>query len=154
MMLDVDFAICTAVRERFRDALAVGSAGETSEVGDLARSGRAAFVIPAFEYVVQDEGKDWKTFPKDKQVSVGIFHPHSQGAYVYSLVSGGASQNWNNCNVSPVLGSWPQQYLIRAILRNPTRQSLQGDDLPTELRALCDYEAGRATMVSYESLTS
>ncbi|KAB5592779.1 hypothetical protein CTheo_3763 [Ceratobasidium theobromae] len=72
MMLDVDFAICTAVRERFRDALAVGSAGETSEVGDLARSGRAAFVIPAFEYVVQDEGKDWKTFPKDKQSLVEL----------------------------------------------------------------------------------
>ncbi|CCO36498.1 Glycosyltransferase-like protein LARGE2 [Rhizoctonia solani AG-1 IB] len=62
MMLDVDFAICTDVRGRFKRAL------ETeSEFRDLAKSGGAAFVIPAFEYVTQEDGKDWKNFPGSKQ---------------------------------------------------------------------------------------
>ncbi|KAG8740753.1 hypothetical protein FRC12_015895 [Ceratobasidium sp. 428] len=71
MMLDVDFVVCTDVRGRLRRALLneYGEDGE-SEIGALARSGRAAFVIPAFEYVVQEEGKDWKTFPKAKKVIV------------------------------------------------------------------------------------
>ncbi|CAE6456413.1 unnamed protein product [Rhizoctonia solani] len=69
IMLDVDFAVCTDVRERFRSALEAGGA-----VGTLAKSGRAAFVIPAFEYVVQEDGKDWKTFPKNKQALVELAH--------------------------------------------------------------------------------
>jgi hypothetical protein len=74
MMLDVDFAVCTNVRERFINALAPSSPGKMGEVGVLAKSGRAAFVIPAFEYVVQEEGMDWRTFPRDKTVSVCSFH--------------------------------------------------------------------------------
>ncbi|KAJ1305966.1 hypothetical protein OPQ81_010681 [Rhizoctonia solani] len=62
MMLDVDFAVCTNIREGFRNTLDAGG-----EVEKLAKSGRAAFVIPAFEYVAQEDGKDWKTFPRNKQ---------------------------------------------------------------------------------------
>ncbi|KAG8694914.1 hypothetical protein FRC11_001878, partial [Ceratobasidium sp. 423] len=67
VMLDVDFAVCTDVRGRFRGALEA-----EGEVGRLARSGRAVFVIPAFEYVLQEDGKDWKTFPRDKQALVEL----------------------------------------------------------------------------------
>ncbi|KAG9077305.1 hypothetical protein FRC06_008990, partial [Ceratobasidium sp. 370] len=68
MMLDVDFVVCTDVRARFKQALSIGEAeGDEGNVGALAGSGRAAFVVPAFEYVVQEEGKDWRVFPKDKK---------------------------------------------------------------------------------------
>lgn len=59
MMLDVDFAICTSFRERI-----LGSGGQ--EVRDLLRSGRAALVVPAFEFVDLEEGKDVDAFPKEK----------------------------------------------------------------------------------------
>ncbi|CAE6365807.1 unnamed protein product [Rhizoctonia solani] len=62
VMLDVDFAVCTDVRGRFRGALEAGR-----DVGNLVKSGKAAFVIPAFEHVVQEDGKDWKTFPRNKR---------------------------------------------------------------------------------------
>ncbi|KAG9085316.1 hypothetical protein FS749_004535 [Ceratobasidium sp. UAMH 11750] len=68
MMLDVDFVVCTDVRGRFRRALSAGeTAGDEGNIGALARSGRAAFVVPAFEYVIQEDGKDWRAFPKDKK---------------------------------------------------------------------------------------
>ncbi|CAE6484564.1 unnamed protein product [Rhizoctonia solani] len=67
VMLDVDFAVCTDIRGRFRGALEA-----EDDVGRLAKSGRAAFVIPAFEHVVQEDGKDWKTFPRNKQALVEL----------------------------------------------------------------------------------
>ncbi|CAE7122292.1 unnamed protein product [Rhizoctonia solani] len=67
IMLDVDFAVCTDVSGRFKRALEAGG-----NVARLAKSGRAAFVIPAFEYVVQEDGKDWKTFPTNKQTLVEL----------------------------------------------------------------------------------
>lgn len=70
MMLDVDFAVCTDVKDRFREALSRRGGEEgVGGIGNLAKSGRAAFVVPAFEYVVQEEGKDWKMFPMFKKVS-------------------------------------------------------------------------------------
>ncbi|KAG9121610.1 hypothetical protein FRC07_002369 [Ceratobasidium sp. 392] len=73
MMLDVDFVVCTDVRGRFKRALQSGSEkDEEGGIGTLMRSGRAAFVIPAFEYVAQEEGKDWKIFPKDKRELVEL----------------------------------------------------------------------------------
>ncbi|KXN85305.1 Glycosyltransferase-like protein LARGE2 [Leucoagaricus sp. SymC.cos] len=65
MMLDVDFYLCTS---GFRDILrkTIGNSGE-SEVGEAFRNGMTAFVIPAFEYVEYDEGRDYKAFPKTKQ---------------------------------------------------------------------------------------
>lgn len=65
-MLDVDFAVCTDVRARLRGALQ--SRDDTGGIGRLARSGRAVFVVPAFEYVAQEDGNDWRSFPTDKEV--------------------------------------------------------------------------------------
>ena len=40
-----------------------------SAVGTLLRSGTAALVVPAFEYVDVNDGKDVDTFPRNKDVS-------------------------------------------------------------------------------------
>ncbi|KAF8141253.1 glycosyltransferase family 49 protein [Boletus edulis] len=61
MMLDVDFAICTDFRSHIR-------AGLDGEVGRGLRNGYAALVVPAFEYLNQQDGIDPDTFPSDKKV--------------------------------------------------------------------------------------
>ena len=87
MMLDVDFAVCTDWRSAIRDAIArysgmksivgVGDPvprppprNETieKEIFDKLRTGTAALVLPAFEYVKQEDGIDQETFPRDKEV--------------------------------------------------------------------------------------
>lgn len=61
MMLDVDFAICTDFRSHVR-------AGLDSEVGRSLFDGSAALVVPAFEYLGQQDGVNLDTFPSDKKV--------------------------------------------------------------------------------------
>lgn len=61
MMLDVDFAICTDFRSHVR-------AGLDDEVGRSLRDGYAALVVPAFEYLDQQDGVNLDTFPSDKKV--------------------------------------------------------------------------------------
>ncbi|KAH7883193.1 glycosyltransferase family 49 protein [Phlebopus sp. FC_14] len=60
MMLDVDFAVCTEFRGDIRASL-------NSDVGRLLKDGRAALVVPAFEYVKQQDGVDQSMFPKSKK---------------------------------------------------------------------------------------
>ncbi|KIK90760.1 glycosyltransferase family 49 protein [Paxillus rubicundulus Ve08.2h10] len=60
MMLDVDFAICTDFRRHIR-------AGLGTEVGQSLRDGHAALVVPAFEYVKQQDGINASMFPNDKK---------------------------------------------------------------------------------------
>ncbi|KAG9312076.1 glycosyltransferase family 49 protein [Chiua virens] len=60
MMLDVDFTICTDFRSYIR-------AGLDGEVGRSLRDAHAALVVPAFEYLDQQEGIDPDTFPTDKK---------------------------------------------------------------------------------------
>ncbi|QRV98285.1 Glycosyl-transferase for dystroglycan [Ceratobasidium sp. AG-Ba] len=82
MMLDADFMVCTDVRAGLTRALSSIGKGKSGEIGELARSGRAAFVIPAFEYVIHEEGSDWRVFPRDKKGlmelvnigKIGMFH--------------------------------------------------------------------------------
>lgn len=54
---DVDFHICTDFRESIR---------QNPAIMDKLRSGTTALVIPAFEFVEQPDGLDWKTFPTTK----------------------------------------------------------------------------------------
>ncbi|KAH7334647.1 glycosyl-transferase for dystroglycan-domain-containing protein [Rhizoctonia solani] len=89
IMLDVDFAVCTDLRGRFRDALSAGN-----DVAKLARSGKAAFVVPAFEYVVQEDGKDWKTFPRNKQTLVELVKSGKVVMFHQSWVPGHGSTNY------------------------------------------------------------
>jgi hypothetical protein len=64
MMLDVDFVPCTDFRRRIR---------ESEEVRALLSGGRAALVIPAFEYVQEGDGLDVSSFPTEKEVRSSAF---------------------------------------------------------------------------------
>ncbi|KAI8066245.1 glycosyl-transferase for dystroglycan-domain-containing protein [Gilbertella persicaria] len=57
MQLDIDFYPCTDIRR---------SVLNNDKAMNLLRSGQAALVIPAFEYSKQEEGLDYRTFPKNK----------------------------------------------------------------------------------------
>ncbi|THH17862.1 hypothetical protein EW146_g3016 [Bondarzewia mesenterica] len=63
LVLDVDFAICTSWRGPVRSLLRT-----SGEMARRMREGSAALVIPAFEYVRAEEGRDQSAFPKYKQV--------------------------------------------------------------------------------------
>ncbi|KAH8548664.1 glycosyl-transferase for dystroglycan-domain-containing protein [Umbelopsis sp. PMI_123] len=58
MMLDVDFHICTDFRE---------SIHQNPKAMELLKSGKAALVVPAFEFNKQSDGLDYKTFPNTKK---------------------------------------------------------------------------------------
>lgn len=66
MMLDVDFAVCTDFRKRL-----LGSEVMLQKL----REGYTAFVIPAFEFVLSEDGMDDSTFPRSKKVR--LFLPES-----------------------------------------------------------------------------
>jgi hypothetical protein len=71
MMLDVDFVVCTDFRSRILLALQDGgdsSGKERSTMLQRLQDGRAALVVPAFEYTNHEEGKNVSSFPRNKQV--------------------------------------------------------------------------------------
>ncbi|KAF9039460.1 glycosyltransferase family 49 protein [Hymenopellis radicata] len=57
MMLDIDFYLCTNFRSAIR---------RSKPIMDKLKTGQAAFVLPAFEYTVHNEGTDYTAFPLDK----------------------------------------------------------------------------------------
>ena len=57
MMLDVDFYLCTDFRKSLKKEPALMN---------LLRAGKAAIVVPAFEYVNETDGIDWNKFPQNK----------------------------------------------------------------------------------------
>jgi hypothetical protein len=59
MMLDIDFYLCTDFRSVIRQSFAISS---------QLRDGRAALVVPAFEYVDNHEGTNYANFPRKKSV--------------------------------------------------------------------------------------
>lgn len=59
MMLDIDFSLCTDFRRAIR---------KSKLAMNKLREGDAAFVVPAFEYVIDKEGTDEAAFPRNKRV--------------------------------------------------------------------------------------
>ena len=59
MMLDIDFYLCTDFRSVIRQSFTISS---------QLREGRAALVVPAFEYIDYHEGTNYATFPRKKLV--------------------------------------------------------------------------------------
>ncbi|KAI9320616.1 glycosyl-transferase for dystroglycan-domain-containing protein [Dichotomocladium elegans] len=57
MMLDVDFHLCTDFRHKILS---------NPDIMAKLESGTAALVVPAFEYVVGEDGLDYRTFPTTK----------------------------------------------------------------------------------------
>ena len=83
MMLDVDFVPCTDFRSFIKQNLKGRLLGlgvdEARRFMEQFTQGRAAFVVPAFEYARQEDGMDPDTFPRDKTVGHLMFvadHPH------------------------------------------------------------------------------
>ena len=65
MMLDVDLVMRTDVRGALRGVLR-----EEGEVGRGLRRGEVGLVVPAFEWRdSKEEPEDWRSFPRDKEVS-------------------------------------------------------------------------------------
>ncbi|KAH8114420.1 glycosyl-transferase for dystroglycan-domain-containing protein [Phellopilus nigrolimitatus] len=79
MMLDVDFVPCTDFRKRLRRL-------REGKVKELLRSGDAALVVPAFEYLKNEEGSDARNFPKNKDVCLKpfVYTIHSRIAMFHS----------------------------------------------------------------------
>ncbi|KAK3819002.1 MAG: glycosyl-transferase for dystroglycan-domain-containing protein [Benniella sp.] len=63
MMLDVDFHICTDLQEHISLDLSARQ---------LLQSGKAAILLPAFEFVKQKDGLDSSTFPKNKASAIRL----------------------------------------------------------------------------------
>ncbi|KAH8093124.1 glycosyl-transferase for dystroglycan-domain-containing protein [Cristinia sonorae] len=90
MMLDVDFAVCTDWRAAVYQAIKQSNGQDTEMANDVVsgssstggsgkldlghltvakmlRRGSAALVVPVFEYIVQEDGEDQRTFPQNKE---------------------------------------------------------------------------------------
>ncbi|OAD79905.1 glycosyltransferase family 49 protein, partial [Phycomyces blakesleeanus NRRL 1555(-)] len=63
MMLDVDFHLCTDFRKALK---------REPKLMEELRSGRGAIVVPAFEFIEEKDGEDWRKFPTTKEELVDI----------------------------------------------------------------------------------
>ncbi|KAI9277579.1 glycosyl-transferase for dystroglycan-domain-containing protein [Sporodiniella umbellata] len=64
MLLDIDFYPCTNIRKNVLN---------NPKAIELLDSGEAALVIPAFEFTQQQDGLDYRTFPKSKKELVDAY---------------------------------------------------------------------------------
>lgn len=147
LLLDVDFAMCTAWRDPVRAMLQSGS-----EMAKRMREGRAALVLPAFEYARARDGKDQMLFPSDKQVSwraitiLAIFL-----TYRYTSVRPGSSRTSpfaQDPAFSCFLGAGSQQHRLRPILQNSTGGNIQSRPVPIRIRTLRYSAKGCRWLVS------
>ncbi|KAF8161253.1 glycosyltransferase family 49 protein [Crassisporium funariophilum] len=67
MMLDIDFYPCTDFRFLIKRGFGLS---------EKVKEGRAAFVVPAFEYVDYNEGTDYTTFPTNKSALLSLVNDH------------------------------------------------------------------------------
>ncbi|KAL7413546.1 glycosyl-transferase for dystroglycan-domain-containing protein [Mrakia frigida] len=87
LMLDVDFVLLSSFRERVR--------GEgAGELKTLLRTGQAALVLPAFEYVVQEDGLEADEFPKDKEELLQLVADGKIDSFHRSWLPGHSSTNY------------------------------------------------------------
>lgn len=68
VLLDVDFAMCTDWRDSVRKMLR-----SDGQMAKRMQEGRAALVLPAFEYVKSRDGRDQSQFPRNKQVNPNVY---------------------------------------------------------------------------------
>ncbi|KAH9036134.1 glycosyl-transferase for dystroglycan-domain-containing protein [Lactarius pseudohatsudake] len=90
LLLDVDFAICTDWRASVSALLRDGE----NDVGQRVRSGTAALVLPAFEYVKQAEGRNQAVFPQDKKALLGLVHANRIAPFHASFSAGHNSTDY------------------------------------------------------------
>lgn len=87
MMLDVDFHLCTDFRK---------SIWQNAELATMLRSGKVAFVVPAFEYLDQKDGLDWRTFPTKKSQLVDQVNNMKLDSFHSTWVSGHGATNYSH----------------------------------------------------------
>ncbi|CAO3587549.1 unnamed protein product [Absidia cylindrospora] len=85
IMLDVDFYLCTDFRR---------SLEKNPELMDVLRSGRGAVVIPAFEYIKEEDGEDWRLFPQNKADLMSIVDTDKIDMFHRSWKRGHGSTNY------------------------------------------------------------
>lgn len=85
MMLDVDFHLCTDFRQSLK---------KHPQLMDVLRSGRGAIVVPAFEYIHEEDGEDWRDFPKDKAALLDIVRTDKIDMFHRSWKRGHGSTNY------------------------------------------------------------
>ncbi|KAI9334633.1 glycosyl-transferase for dystroglycan-domain-containing protein [Pilaira anomala] len=101
MQLDIDFYPCTNIRE---------SVLNNPKAMALLQSGVAALVIPAFEYSKQEEGLDFRTFPKSKpelvkrynENEIEMFHSFWLPGHAPTDYERWVQQNKSNSDIYPV----------------------------------------------------
>ncbi|KAI9252652.1 glycosyl-transferase for dystroglycan-domain-containing protein [Sporodiniella umbellata] len=86
MMLDVDFHLCTDFRK---------SILENATWAAMLRSGKTAFVVPAFEYLDQRDGLDWRTFPRQKEAVVQEVQSLKLDSFHSAWVSGHGATDYD-----------------------------------------------------------
>ncbi|RCH80445.1 hypothetical protein CU098_003973 [Rhizopus stolonifer] len=85
MMLDVDFHLCTDFRKTiFNDP----------KLTNMLASGKTAIVVPAFEYLNQKDGMDWRTFPTKKSQVIKQVKSNKLDSFHSSWVSGHGATNY------------------------------------------------------------
>lgn len=85
IMLDVDFHLCTDFRQSLK---------QHPILMDVLRSGTGAVVVPAFEYINEEDGEDWRDFPKDKETLKEIVAADKIDMFHRSWVRGHGSTNY------------------------------------------------------------
>ncbi|KAI8098907.1 glycosyl-transferase for dystroglycan-domain-containing protein [Halteromyces radiatus] len=86
MMLDVDFYLCTDFRHRILN---------NHTLLDVLDSGRTALVVPAFEYVVQEDGLYASTFPTEKTDLVAQVQDDKIDMFHKSWLNGHGATNYS-----------------------------------------------------------
>jgi hypothetical protein len=84
MMLDVDFAVCTDFRKRLL---------ENEDMLEKLRAGDTALVVPAFEYVKSEDGRNSAEFVGSKQElkslwkeqKIKVFHQTWEGKLLFDV---------------------------------------------------------------------
>lgn len=87
MMLDVDFHLCTDFRK---------SIFENPKITKMLQLGKTAIVVPAFEYLNQKDGNDWRTFPTDKDGVIEQVKKMKLDSFHSSWVSGHGATNYEH----------------------------------------------------------
>lgn len=87
MMLDVDFHLCTDFRKTIFG---------NPTISNMLAAGKTAIVVPAFEYLNQKDGMDYKTFPTKKAQVVQQVQAMKLDSFHSSWVSGHGATNYSH----------------------------------------------------------
>ncbi|KAJ8657548.1 hypothetical protein O0I10_006850 [Lichtheimia ornata] len=87
MMLDVDFHLCTDPRT---------SLEKYPDLKQRLREGNAAIVVPAFEFVNQEDGEDWHQFPTTKKELISSKHDDKIDMFHRTWTRGHGSTNYSH----------------------------------------------------------